>query len=271
LYSVPKIVTHVISWSRQQYYDAEIVDLSLLTILKYIVINSDVVKHLTVVLGKAPCHDVTDIASGVIQLWLEYASVREQPDESLDIPGHLSISADFTGGRGLPGRVEKDETFYAHEKGLFFSKILSKQTPILPRNDTALSRIVHFITAATRQSLTIQWGFLDAGALAVVLIAFMDGVPMLSDLLDAFRLPPNDPKSKQKAMSCIPLSSIRTEANKIWDMTQNPAFQVLLQTQIFTKRRRMCASLLDALLGPGGGVDDVYSELRDVFDGILYC
>jgi hypothetical protein len=111
---------------------------------------------------------------------------------------------------------------------------------------------------------------LDAGALAIVLVAFVDGVPILSNVLDAFRRPPGDRKGKQKATSCISLSVISTETYKLLDMIRTPAFQMLLQTQIFVKRRRMCLSLLDALLGPGGGVNDVYSELRDVFEEILH-
>jgi hypothetical protein len=52
-------------------------------------------------------------------------------------------------------------------------------------------------------------------------------------------------------------------------MVQTPAFQVLLQTRIFTKRKRICLALLDALLGLSGGMDDEYSDLRDVLEEIL--
>ena len=53
------------------------------------------------------------------------------------------------------------------------------------------------------------------------------------------------------------------------DMVQIPAFQVFLQTRIFTKQKRICLALLDALLGLGRGVDDEYSDLRDVLEEIL--
>jgi hypothetical protein len=170
------------------------------------------------------------------------------------------------------------ETFYDREKGPFFEKVLMKQIKTVPRNDTALSGIIHFLTFAAQQSMTIQWSLLDAGALAIVLFAFVDGVPILSDLLDAFRHPPDDHQTKRRTFleskhssksSCISLSLISTEASKLLDTIQNPAFQALLQTQIFTKRRRICLSLLDVLLGSGGGMDDVYAELRGVFDKIL--
>jgi hypothetical protein len=248
-----------------------------LTIFKRIVAGGSVAQYLAVVIGRASCHDIADIAFGVMQLWLEYANTRGPSDSAFEHGGFCE-KFDMLGNTVItlvasmpPNQIEAlDETFYGHEKSLLFSKISSKQTSTLPHNNTALSNIVRFFTFAAQQSMTLQWGLLDAGALAVVLVAFVDGVPMLSDLLVAFRYPANDHRSKQKGISCISLSLIRTEASKLLDTIQTPAFRALLQTQIFAKRRRICLSLLDALLGSGGGVDDVYTELRNVFEEILY-
>jgi hypothetical protein len=269
--------SNVVSLNRQQYYDSEVVDLALLTIFKYIVAGGNVAQHLTVVLRRSPHQDIIHIMSGVVQLWLEYAGSREPSDWAL---GHIGLSRDSILSSGaMPLPVKKSiETFYDHEKDLFFAKIFRKQTRALPHDDTALFSIIRFLTFAAQQSMTIQWSLLDAGALAVVLIAFVDGVPMLSNLLDAFRLRPNDRQSKPRTILesnhigtslCISLSLISTEASKLLDTIQSPAFQALLQTHVFTKRRRICLSLLDVLLGPGGGVNDVYERLRDVFEEIL--
>lgn len=258
-------------------------DLALLTIFKYIVTGGNATRHLTVIFRRSPSRDTTHIVAAVVQLWLEYANTREPTDladptfESGFLHPPLELSQVLS---VVPNQIEKpEETFYEHEKSLLFAKILKKQSQILPRNDTALFSIIHFLSSAAQQSMTIQWSFLDAGALAVVLIVFVDGVPILSDHLDAFRhhTDGHQPKrqtfgkSRQNALSpCISLSLISTEAAKLLDTARSPAFQVLLQTQIFTRRRRICLSLLDVLLGSGGGVDDMYTELRDIFEDILY-
>lgn len=74
--------------------------------------------------------------------------------------------------------------------------------------------------------MAILW---DAGALAIVLVALVDGIPILTNLLGAFRYPKNDHKFKQKVNSCVSFSVISTEASKFQEMIHNPAFQALLQ------------------------------------------
>jgi hypothetical protein len=71
--------------------------------------------------------------------------------------------------------------------------------------------------------MTIQWSLLNAGALAVVLITFVDGVPMLSDIVTAFRHPPNDCQFNHDAMSYISLSSIPPEASDLLHTVWTPA------------------------------------------------
>lgn len=256
----------------------EVVNLALLTIFKYIVAGGNAVQHLTTILTRSSSLDTTRIVSEIVQLWLEYQHIRGMYDLPMEQTKLIAFDGDL--GQSLldmshsviavPNPIKKiAETFSGHEKSRLFSKILRKQTSALPRNDTALFSIIHFIVFAAKQSMTIQWGLLDGGALAIILIAFVDGVPILSNLLDAFKRTLNDPSTQDAALSCISLASIRIEASKLLNMIQTPPFQALLQTRIFTKRRRTCLPLLDALLGPGGGVDDVYSELRDVFEEIL--
>jgi hypothetical protein len=249
--------------------------LALLTIFKYIIVGGDAVQHLTAILTRSSSLDTAHIMSEIVQLWLEYVDTRGADDllveqaRSVILNGAWAQSLHVMDPGVHPAAPLLDETVYCREKSLLFSKILKKQPSIHPFNDTALSSIIHFIIFAAKQSITLQRGLLDAGALAVVLIAFVDGVPILSNLLDTFKHLPSHRQSKHNVTSYISLSSIRTEASKLLDMIQTPAFQVLLKTRIFTKRRRICLPLLDALLGLGGGVDDEYSDLRDILKDIL--
>lgn len=121
-------------------------DLALLTILPLeAMAHSISFLSLDELLIKTP-----DIIFGIIQLWLEYARTRESLDSAFEpTSGFLSLTTELGGVLScIPNPVQLDETFYGQEKGIFFSKISSKQTPVLPRKDTALSRIVHFITCA---------------------------------------------------------------------------------------------------------------------------
>jgi hypothetical protein len=249
--------------------------LALLTIFKYIVAGGNAaVQHLTAILTRSSSLDAAHIMSEILQLWLQYVDMREAHELLVEQTRLVTFNGDWVQSLNsfdpvLHSAPLLEETVCCHKKSLFFSKILKKQPSIHPFNDTALSSIIHFIIFAAKQSITLQRGLLDAGALAVVLIAFVDGVPILSNLLDTFKHLPSDRQSKHNVTSYISLSSIRTEASKLLDMIQTPAFQVLLKTRIFTKRRRICLPLLDALLGLGGGVDDEYSDLRDILIDIL--
>lgn len=232
-------------------------------------------RQLVTVLTRSSCDDIKYIASSIIQLWLEYAAVRDQsvgyvhePTGFLDTNGSLVASYSNV----LPNPSAKvDSTFYGEEKTRLFSGIEAKQSCILPRNDRSLLKIVHFFTQAAQQSITARWGLVEAGTLSLALMAFVDGVPILSDLFDTFRRPITGPKSKrQEAKSrFIPLDSINSEACSLLDTIQTPAFQAVLRHEMFSKRKRMCRSLLDAILGRYGCLDDEYSEIRMVLDDIL--
>jgi hypothetical protein len=165
--------------------------LALLTIFKYIVAGGNAaVQHLTAILTRSSSLDAAHIMSEILQLWLQYVDMREAHELLVEQTRLVTFNGDWVQSLNsfdpvLHSAPLLEETVCCHKKSLFFSKILKKQPSIHPFNDTALSSIIHFIIFAAKQSITLQWGLLDADALAVVLIAFVDGVPILSNLLDA--------------------------------------------------------------------------------------
>jgi hypothetical protein len=219
-----------------------------------------------------------------MQLWFEYVDLRTQSDSHTPHTALRNTGASLVWSYEHPGIGQPaqllEETFYDHEKNLIFSKLLKRQSPHLPWNNSTLSSIIHFIAYAAQQSMIIRWGMIEAGALAVILIAFVDGVPMLSNAVDTFRYPRSDlqstlgtsSESKERTRStytCISVSLLGRVASDLLDAAQTPVFRALLQTEIFNQRRSTCVYLWDTLLGPRGDVDDMYTEIRDVFEQIL--
>jgi hypothetical protein len=260
---------------RPQHYSSETVKLALLTIFKYIVAGGSAAHYLIVVFTRVPAEHTTHIMSGVLQLWLEYADMRgtlaniPRPHPELDQDMHYSRYL-------LPSGTPK-ETFYDREKDLVFSKLLSPQTNH-PHTDACLSSIIRFMVVASQASMTIRWSLLDAGALAVVLIAYLDDTMIPSNPVSGFRHVPKDPKSKNRShsefeqtarSSPIPLSLICSQASQVLDTMRTPAFAALLQTRMFKVRRPICLSLLHTLIGFSMGLDDMYSGLRDILENIL--
>lgn len=251
--------------------------LALLTIFKYIFVGAKSTQYLAFILAKGTCQDMTYIISNILQLWLEYAGQRGQRVSVLEPVGFLDNGSQVGGGTAVvSGPSSADPTFYDLAKSILFAKIESKQKGRLPRDDTSLNNVVHFLITTADQNVTVRRGLIDAGAIAFALIPFVDNVPMLCELLDAFREPSNTPKhndvsdvSQDTKLPCIPLSLINSEARKLLGTIQIPAFQALLQTPIFTERRLLCFSLLESLLGQDEGEDDMYTETRLLFDQIL--
>jgi hypothetical protein len=164
---------------------------------------------------------------------------------------------------------------YDNEKSLLFRKIEAIQRRVLPLNDRPLHHILEFVAATAQNSMTVRWGLLDAGILALVLVAFMDGVPsLLSGILNTWKPrqlhhDPNQSPANGVNMTppetntmAISLDLINAEASKLLLLCQAPPVQALFRSEIFIKRRKLCSSLVDMLLGHGHGWDDTYAETR---------
>jgi hypothetical protein len=158
----------------------------------------------------------------------------------------------------------------------------SRPTSVVsPINDRPLHHILKFAAAAAKHSMTMRWGLLDAGILALGLLAVVDGVPsLISGVLDVLT-----PQTHRRATSlskhrpqmtspdidtmAISLAVINKGAFKLLLLCQAPQVQALFQSEIFIERRNICFYLLDVLLGCGEGWADAFQETRDLFAQIL--
>ena len=120
-----------------------------------------------------------------------------------------------------------------------------------------------------KDSLISRWGILDAGILALVPLAAVDGLqPLLSPLLDTLGQHTNC-DAYDATQLAIPLALVGTATSKLLSLIQEPLFQELLHSKIFMPRRSVCSALLDAFLGHGHGMNDRHSKIRDLFAQIL--
>lgn len=272
--------------------------MALLTIFKWIVIDGPSAQQLIDALARASGREITHTISNVVQLWLEYANARDQPDEDVEeIVGLNDGMANNHGGaiyllnpRTAPALL--GNAFYEEAKELLFSRIQSSQSPTLPRNDTAILNMISFIIAVVSRNNTSRSSLVDSGALALALIAYVDGVPLLSDLLHPFQqskdvpdrkhstpmsrsrsvgFTPSEEKAESKIVEikCLPLALVNTVAHSLWETIQDPAFVALLRTPFFVTRRHICVPLLNALLGRHMRLEGLQDETRTVLSDIL--
>lgn len=261
--------------SRSQFYDPTIKELAILAIFKSIIHNGNRAQALFSVFATASHPDVAHIWSRIILLWIEFVQTRDR----VEMPQQTGILQVAHTANRPAKKIENSflapSLLYNNEKSLLFRKIEVIQRRVLPLNDRPLHHILEFIAATAQHSMTVRWGLLDAGILALVLVAFVDGVPsLLCGVLNAWkpqqlRHDPNQSPAYGVNMTPpdtntmpISLDLINAEASKLLLLCQAPPVQALFQSEIFTKRRKLCSSLVDILLGHSHGWDDTYAETR---------
>ena len=274
------------------FYDSDVIELATLAIFKCIVVGGDCTRYLAIALTGASHQDAVAIFSRIVRLWLAYVHNRDNPEMPLDCGIYVGIGS--LGGKPCNTQLEHSilyrsstvcEGFYIHAKSLLFWKIETAQGRIFPLDDRPLHNILKFVISAAKHSMIVQWGMLDAGILALLPPALMDGiVPLLSGLLNTLGQPSNgdslllpeykpgpgvETDSHEPNATVIPLAVINTGASLLVRYIQTQQFQGLLCSEVFAKRRCICSSLLDTFLGNEYGVDGTYSETRNVFAQIL--
>ena len=165
---------------------------------------------------------------------------------------------------------------------MLFWKIETAQRRIFPMNDRPLHNILNFIITAAKHSMVVRWGMFDAGILALLPLALVDGVvSLLSGLIDVLvqqsnTLPPGhtlgpeaETDSNEPNITVISLTMINNGTSVLAGCIQTLQFQELLCSEVFITRRRICLLLLDTFLGSEYAVDGTYSETRKLFSQIL--
>jgi hypothetical protein len=272
---------------RSWFYDSDIIELATLSIFKCILAGGDCTRYLATALTNGSYQDAVGIFCRIIQLWLAYIENRDSHGIPLRGEWHVEASeyTRYTGtilrGSRLYQSIMASENFYTRAKSMLFWKIETAQRRIFPVNDRPLHNILNFIITAAKHSMVVRWGMLDAGILAMLPLALVDGVvSLLSGLLDVLMQQSNtllpghmspeaETDSDEPNVTVISLAVINNGTSMLARCIQTPQFQELLHSEVFITRRSICSSLLDTFLGSEHAVDGTYSETRKLFAQIL--
>ena len=252
-----------------------------------IVVGDDYTRYkLVIALTSASYSEAVGIFSRVIRLWLSYIRNRDDPGMAIH-GGVVEIGSlvrnpanNNTEHHVIMQTFALCESFYTRARSLLFRKIETVQCRTIPPNDRPLHNILDFVITAARHSMILQWGILDAGILALLPLALVNGISLLPALLDALdqqscALPPKHRSSSgagtdsyEPNTAVIPLDLINNEIFAIVHCVQAPQLQELLYSEVFATRRSICSLFLETFLGSEHGMG-LYSETRNLLSQIL--
>jgi len=136
--------------------------------------------------------------------------------------------------------------------------------------------ILKFAATAARRHHSIRSCMLDAGALSLVVAAFISTGFLASSLFNFMRESDKVTKSKPKhphinahTHTPIPSDVILDEAATLSTLIHDPSFRNHWDGRHFNHRRHLCSLLVDSLLGNDWAKDDKYRWTRAVFRKIL--
>lgn len=147
--------------------------------LQHVVVSGDSAQHLMDALAQGSHQDTVHVFSDFVRLWLECTSLLVHCETSGSSDWRVNAST-ANMERQRPADValpdDQDQRFYSHEKNRLFHKIY--------KVDDALYNVLKFTTFTAHQSVDIRWGMLDAGVLALILAAFVNGDFQPPSLID---------------------------------------------------------------------------------------
>jgi hypothetical protein len=255
--------------NRSPFYDAEIVDIAFLAMLKQILLSGSSALHLIDAIARIDPQDVVLVFSGIIRLWLE--CMQTQMHTQLIYGAGLPIN--LLGYRKLgqeqpldPIAAGVDQNFHDREKKRLFGGASNKST--------ATYNILKFAVTAAHRHNRIRSCMLDAGVLSLAVAAFINTDFLAPTLIDFPWKDSKVTKSKPKRINVhahtpIPPSVIVDEATALSALIHTPSFRGNWDERQFNNRRYLCSSLVDSLLGSNWGKDDNYRWTRAVFRKIL--
>ena len=256
--------------TRSSFYDDDIVKLAFLTMLKQIVLSRSSVRHLIHAIQRG--QDTVHIFSGILQLWLECAHIQAVNSAAYGTGSQaLFASTGMDRRLGVILPIEIDDNFYNREKARLFEKIAYV--------DSALYNVIGFATDAARKDSVLRSGLVQAGALSLAIVAFINEDFQASDLIDfaTKKGRSHDANLTRRANAVhehlslppIPLKVIHDEASTLSVLIHQATFRRFWRDQQLNERRHYCSLLVAALLGDFGKGEDKYAWTRSLFRKIL--
>jgi hypothetical protein len=259
--------------SRFQFYDSEVVDLALLAIFWQILSTGSSAVHLANAIAQIEHQHIISIFSRVIRLWIECIQIQVQINLTSQSHAGCFRNSNLNQGTSLDMvfSVISNENFYGREKHRLFRRASNR--------DSGLYNIIRFFTMAARRHRTIRFCMLDAGALSLVIIAFINTDFFTPRLINFTRMqskwakaePPvaESTYNQDRSPMPIPADILLADASELSLLMPLPAFRATWHQQQLAHRRHLCSLLLDQLLGDTGETDDRYAWMKALFSKIL--
>jgi hypothetical protein len=242
--------------------------------LKQILSSGGSSLHLIDAIARIDPQDVVLIFSGIIRLWLE--CIQTQMHNQLTYSTGLHIG--LLGNTDVDRDITLDATTFSTDINQNFHDRAKKRLFVGASNKyTPSYNILKFAATAARRHHSIRSCMLDAGALSLVVAAFINADFLASRLIDVTwkggKIIMSKPKHAMHkivhAHTPVPSDAILDEATTLSALIHIPSFRNSWDEQHFNDRRYLCSLLVDSLLGSNWGKDDNYRWMRAVFRKIL--
>jgi len=251
-----------VEFSQLHFYGQDIVDLSILAIIKHVSIR-DNTRHLIAIIARCKPRQITAIFSKFIRLWAE-CYLSEATDEFTgDARLRFGNRVVLTGEGQVPAAIE-DSTFYGHEK--------ARLTERVSISEIAMHNVLQFATKVADSGLHVRQAMVEAGVLALVLITHASRTFQMQNLLSSAK----QPRSRRGCEAdAIPSDVINAEAANLASLVTTPGFRSSWSGQVYRAKRAACLQFLRVLFGNAGEtgksseLGEKYEWMRALYQKIL--
>lgn len=161
---------------------------------------------------------------------------------------------------GAQVSLDFDDTFYDRERTELFLKVFNVES--------ALLNVLKFFVKAAHESGSIRRGMLDAGALSIVLSAFVSPDFLCPHLVSPGMGTLKATPSNFGTASPIPVEQINQEASTLTVLIQKPIFRQSWDPHQLDARQKLCAMLVTTLLRSNEEKDPKHLWMLSLFKKI---
>lgn len=231
-----------------------------LAMLKHIITCGDRAMHMLATIAQQTYRDIVRIFSGIFRLWIS-SLVHILHKEAADRMGEGSYWF-HSGTNATAPEIPTVIKFFKLERDLLFQEVSGRESPV--------RHMLKFCIKASRLEAHISRGMLDAGGLALILMAFSNRefIPTRLANIDYGRQLFAHPADRGYPTAIpIPIRLINDEAATLTALMNDPPFRSSWPEQSFRSRKNLCSYLLKEFMG--ATLDERYSWARALFLKIL--
>lgn len=209
--------------------------------MKQILTTGHAARHLIRAIAPARHNHIVHIFTTITRLWLDCVIGGVQSDVEARDKAYIQAYGNLkTHAAGTQASLDFDDTFYDRERTKLFAKVFNVES--------ALTNVLKFFVKAAHESEPIRRGMIEAGALSIVLSAFVSADFLCHNLVSPGMGTRKAALSNLGTVSPIPVEQINQEASTLTILIQKPTFRQSWDRHQLDARRKLCAVLVTVLL-----------------------